>query len=623
MKLNIIKILPLSMIALGALILPSCKKYLDTDLLSSMSTDAVFSSVTNTQSAINGVYNQLTGDQGYGIRLSLYFAQSADDFKTSGSKDGGRRDFSMFCVNPTNSELANPFNNLFVGIERANICIKYIPTSSLYTKGNASQQASMKKMYGEALTLRAAFILEVLRNWGDAPVLLVPASDVTNLYIPNISRDSLYDHVLNDLKTAEDLVPWRSETGDPNTKISKNVVKAMRARIALYRGGYSLRSDSKQMERRTDYKTYYQIAMDECKDIIQKNENSLNASYENLFKSLHTSSNNYVADNANEMMWAVGASTAGGLANTDTKIGYYNGLKSASTTYGTSSAGITAIPTYFYEFDSIGDARRDVTLAYIQIDNKDQKTLQTADAMTDGKFRRNWTNNSTAQYMEIQWPLLRYADVLLMYAEADNEINGAPSSAAQNALKAVRDRAYAGYINREPAMPTSHDGFFTALVQERLLEFGGEGIRKYDLIRWNLMGAKINETRAKLTQFADTTGTNGGRYANVPMVIYAKTNAFLNAAVPQEIASLTLATDGVGGTGPVAQVYFSNPAIATAPTGYTAYNWRKAIKVATYLNDANQGFAYYFKSNFSELLPFPNTAINTNYNLVQNPYYGQ
>lgn len=623
MKLNIIKILPLSMIALGALILPSCKKYLDTDLLSSISTDAVFTSVTNTQSAINGVYNQLTGDQGYGIRLSLYFAQSADDFKTSGSKDNGRRDFSMFCVNPLNTELANPFNNLFAGIERANICIKYIPKSDLYTKGNASQQASMKKMYGEALTLRAAFILEVLRNWGDAPVSLIPSSDVTNLYIPNINRDSLYDHVLDDLKTAEDLVPWRSESSDPATKISKNVVKAMRARIALYRGGYSLRGDSKKMERRSDYKTYYQIAMDECRDIIQKGDNNLNASYENLFKSLHTSSNSPVADNANEMMWVVGASTAGGLANTDTKIGYYNGLKSASTTYGTSSAGISAIPTYFYEFDSIGDARRDVTLAYIQIDKNDQKTLQVADAMTDGKFRRNWTNNSTAQYMEIQWPLLRYADVLLMYAEADNEINGTPSAAAQNALKAVRDRAYAGHLDREPAMPTGHDDFFNALVQERLLEFGGEGIRKYDLIRWNLMGTKINETRVKLQQFADTTGLNGGRYANVPMVIYAKTNAFLNAAVPQEISSLILATDAVGGTGPVAQAYFTNSGLTTAPTGYTAYNWRKQIKVATYLNDANQGYAYYFQSNFSELLPFPNTAINTNFNLVQNPYYGQ
>jgi hypothetical protein len=613
------------MIALGALVLPSCKKYLDTDLVSSMSPDAVFSSVTNTQSAINGVYNQLTGDQGYGIRLSLYYSQSADDFKTSGAKTSNdRRDFSMYCVTPMNVELSSPFNQLFAGIERANICIKHIPQSDLYTKGNSSQQASMKKMYGEALTLRALFVLEVLRNWGDAPVSFIPASDVTNLYIPNVNRDTLYDHVLNDLKTAEGLVPWHSESGDPVTKISKNTIKALRARIALYRGGFSLRADSKQMERRSDYKTYYQIALDECKDIIQKNENGLNTSYENLFRSLHTSSNSPVADNANEMMWVVGASTAGGLANTDTKIGYYNGLKSAAgNAYGSSTAGINAIPTYFYEFDSIGDARRDVTLAYIQIDKDNNKTLQTADVMTDGKYRRNWTNNSTAQYMEIQWPLLRFADVLLMYAEADNEINGAPSTGAQLALKAVRDRAFAGHFDREPVMPTDHDGFFNALVQERLLEFGGEGIRKYDLIRWNLLGTKIAETKVKLQQFADTTGLNSGRYANVPMVIYAKTNAFLNAPVPQEISSLTLATDAVGGTGSVAQVYFTNPGLTVAPTGYTAYNWRKAIKVATYLNDANQGYAYYFKSNLSELLPFPNTAINTNFNLAQNPYYGQ
>lgn len=623
MKLNIIKILPLSMIAIGALILPSCKKYLDTNLISSLSTDAVFSSVTNTQSAVNGVYNQLTGDPGYGIRLSLYFAQSADDFKTSGSKDDGRRAYSMYCVDPANKELAVPFNNLFAGIERANICIKYIPISPLYNKGNASQQTSLRKMYGEVLTLRAMFLLEVLRNWGDAPVSLIPSSDVPDLYIPNVNRDTLYEHVLNDLKTAEDLVPWRSESGDKVTKISKNTVKALRARIALYRAGYALRTDTKQMQRGSDYKTYYQIAMDECKDIIQKGENGLNTSFENLFKSLHTSSNTPVTDNANEMMWTVGASTGDGVANTDTKIGYYNGIKSASTTYGTTSGGIVAIPTYFYEFDSIGDARRDVTLAYIQIDKDNKKTLQNADGMTDGKFRRNWTNNSTAQYMEVQWPLLRYADVLLMYAEADNEVNGAPSAAAQNALKAVRDRAYAGYIDREPIMPTDHDGFFNAIVQERLLEFGGEGIRKYDLIRWNLLGTKITETREKLKQFADTTGLKGGRYANVPMVIYAQSNAFLNTAIPQEIASLTLATNASGGTGPVAQVYYTNPGLTTAPTGYTSYNWRKAIKVATYLNDPEQGYAFYYAPNMSELLPFPNTSITTNFNLVQNPYYGQ
>src|SRR5579875_1058901 len=89
-----------------------------------------------------------------------------------------------------------------------------------------------------------------------------------SLYLPKTDRDTLYDHILDDLKTAAELVPWRSESGDPATRITKAAVKGLRARIALARGGYSLRSQSHKMERRDDYKKYYQIAYDECKDIM-------------------------------------------------------------------------------------------------------------------------------------------------------------------------------------------------------------------------------------------------------------------------------------------------------------------------------------------------------------------
>ena len=85
------------------------------------------------------------------------------------------------------------------------------------------------------------------------------------------------------------------------------------------------------------------------------------------------------------------------------------------------------------------------------------------------------------------WAMIRFSDVLLMYAEAVNEINGSPTPAAITAFEEVRKRAYRGNTALIGITPTDKAGFFNAIVNERFLEFGHEAIRKYDLIRWNLL----------------------------------------------------------------------------------------------------------------------------------------
>ena len=99
-----------------------------------------------------------------------------------------------------------------------------------------------------------------------------------------------------------------------------------------------------------------------------------------------------------------------------------------------------------------------------------------------------------------------------MFAEADSELHNGPSQEAKDAVLAVRQRAYAGNLTQVGTIPSDKTGFFNYIVKERQLEFGGEGLRKYDLIRWNLLEAKINETKQKLTQFMNGTGA----YATVP-----------------------------------------------------------------------------------------------------------
>ena len=97
-------------------------------------------------------------------------------------------------------------------------------------------------------------------------------------------------------------------------------------------------------------------------------------------------------------------------------------------------------------------------------------------------------------------PWMRYSDIILMFAEAENEING-PTQAAKDALAMVRQRAFPeetwpekvdAYID---SVAAGKESFFNAIVDERAWEFGGELYRKFDLVRWNLLGTKLNEMK--------------------------------------------------------------------------------------------------------------------------------
>lgn len=136
----------------------SCKKYLDVENASTISQNTVFNKISYANSAVVGVYNQLIGDNAYGNRISCLYSLSTDAFKTSGNYNpNDRRGLSMYGAAATNTELDRPFRQLYTGIERANICIKYIPASDLFKNGTEEEKATMRKLYGEALTLRAQF----------------------------------------------------------------------------------------------------------------------------------------------------------------------------------------------------------------------------------------------------------------------------------------------------------------------------------------------------------------------------------------------------------------------------------------------------------------------------------
>ncbi|OCX50401.1 carbohydrate-binding protein SusD [Mucilaginibacter sp. PPCGB 2223] len=582
-----------------ASLISSCKKYLTETPVSAFSTQEAFSNVTLATDVVMGVYAKLTGDNGYGIRLSMYYPYDNDEMlgapNSTAALDGDRRDIARYGATASNTQLESPFEQLYQGIERANICIKYIPLMSQYTSGSASDQAAAKRLLGEVLTLRAQFYFELIRNWGDVPAQFVPSADMPTLVISKTNRDVIYDKLIGDLQTAESLLPWGGATGVArDERITQGVARGLRARLALFRGGYSLRNESGLMERRSDYLKYYQIARDECAAIIASGAHALNPSYQNLWK-------NYVdahtPDPTYEIMFEV--AMAGGSGTSDSKLGYYNGprLVNGSSNYG--NATLLILPTYFYAFDP-NDTRRDVTAAPYYFNLDGTKVLQKLTGILDGKFRRDWITNPgfntsagfLSQYFSVNWPILRYSDILLMYAEADNELNNGPTANAIAYFTQVRSRGFGGASIG--TIPATHDAFFTAIVNERMFEFGGEGIRKYDLIRWNLLSTNILATRANLTLMMNKQAP----YNNLPQSMYY--------------------------TAGQQTIVYSNslyaPSPSSTPAGTTKVAWVSAITntgTVPYIDFV----AKYFTPNHSELLPIPQPSLDANPLLTQNPGY--
>lgn len=572
----------------------SCKKHLEVEPVSSFGTDYVFDNVTNAEKAVLGVYNRLTGDNGYGIRLSLYYPLDDDLMMGQGGTpypDNERRDIAHYRVTANNTQLAAPFTQLYQGVERANLCIYNIPRMELYTNGSASEQAQLKKLYGEALTLRAQFYLELIRNWGDVPAHFQPSSMEADLQKAKEDRDVIYDRLLEDLEMAKALVPWRSEVASKSERVTQGAVRALRARIALYRGGYSLRR-SGTMERGSNHLNYYRIAREECLAVMQSNQHALQASFETLFK-------NYVAgkqlDPLGEVIWEV-AMGGGNSALGDSKLGYYNGPRSNNN----GNSALTILPNYFYLFDST-DQRRDVTCVPYFVNEAggavSSRIGRNLVLMVDGKFRRDWIPGGIVtgpQYFGVNWPLIRYADVLLMFAEAENEISNGPTTQAKEAFEQVRKRAFGGNAGLIGTTPSAYASFFTAIVKERALEFGGEGIRKYDLIRWNMLGQKLAETKTILAAMS----ARQAPYDQLPEYKFYKNNSVnLEWAFPS--------------------YYRPNPYGSTAPAGYTRVDWVRSSIATTIL----PYYAEAFKPNRSELLPIPQAAIDANRNITQDYGY--
>lgn len=472
--------------------LSSCNDFLTVDSLSSFDADYVFTNEDDAMKMLLSSYACFPTDS-YTSRMSCVFQQNTDVEATSVSaaRDGSRRD--VWSLEPQQSfvDMTNCWNMCYLAIDRANQCIEGISNSALYKSGNAN----MKQMLGEAYCLRAYWYYLLINYYGDVPAAFQASRADISLDNPRTDKNIIYTELIKNLTEHETDMKWAEELTGGIERMNREFALGMIARLSLFRAGYSMQYDG-TMKRADDYMDYYQKAKDACAELIQLKDRQLNPSFKQVFMN---QCQNLTPVNE-DMLYEVAFVQGGGG-----DVGWCIGVSVTAGDYGSGGSYVAFPATYYYSFDE-KDSRFPVTCAQYKVSNVTGTTsfedAQGFMATTPGKWSRSWTpsplGSTSTKGTGINWPVMRYSDVLLMLAEADNELNSGPTDAAIVALKRVRNRAFdaadrtvkvENYV--DSVANAGHDAFLNAIIDERAWEFGGECLRRFDLARWNLFGSKI------------------------------------------------------------------------------------------------------------------------------------
>lgn len=527
MKINKLKYLIIGIVS-ATFLFSSCNDLLNVPSNSLVSDDVIFSEPDSTNYAIGAIYDIIGQNNSYRNRLWLQMAVNTDIEYRPGWSSGTtltsiKSDdlFALYNSNSSigdgynNSDAANPWSRIYQGIERANLVI-----AGVREHGNPKAGNDMGHLLGEALTIRAYFYYDLVKWWGDVPARFEPVNQAT-IYLGKTNRDEIYDQLISDLQEASELL-YSPGTKYTNTtkRISKDAARGLLARISLSAAGYSMRpvgtSDAEIKITVSDARKneLYTIARKACKDIIDDGKYTL----ANDFKQIFYDQCQDIESHGRETIWQLPYNY--GLRG---RMIYNLGLpRDADGKNNTVTIGgqFKIMPNFYYDYN-INDKRRDITVVPYKVVKSTTVTgvmEQTVSAgivgFNLGKWRAEWMKTPISGTDDGVSPIvLRYADVLLMFAESDLYLNGNQGAEYFNM---VRRRAFGQALNTTSVydLPLT----LANIKNERAFEFAGENIRKYDLIRWGELKSGIDAAKSKLNALRDGTG----EYANVPQTIYYK-----------------------------------------------------------------------------------------------------
>ena len=469
MKLN--KYLFSTFIAASALLISSCSDFLD------RSPQGQFTEDDNPNALVNGkIYNVYTMMRNFNITagtpaLAIHCLRSEDSEKGSIPSDGSdvAEMYDDFLYTPTNGLLGAYWGQNYAVIYQCNDILDAIAEKE--TAGQTEAEDIINK--GEASFFRAYCYFNLVRAFGEVPLVTYKINDASEANIPKTTADKIYEQIDTDLKTAEESLPetWSTEyTG----RLTWGAARSLHARTYMMRN---------------DWQNMYKAAS----DVMGKGIYNLDTPYDKIFTD--------EGENSGGSVFELQCLSTAALPQSD-KIGSQfcevQGIRgSGKWDLGWGWHMATELMAEAFE---PGDPRKDATLLYFRKSDSDPVTPENTNtpygespvSQAEGAYfnKKAYTNPALRQEFTnkgfwVNIRLIRYSDVVLMAAESANELGN--TSEAQKDLEMVRARARGGNPDILPEITSLDQSVLReAIRHERRVELGLEFDRFYDLVRWGI-----------------------------------------------------------------------------------------------------------------------------------------
>jgi hypothetical protein len=433
------------------ILLSSCSKdFLDKSPEYSVNTENFYQTEADAIAAINGAYQPLQWPKLYNMRMWTSDIMAGNSIVGAGGGSDGQetQDQANFVTATDNQGVLDLWRGPWPGILRCNIILEKVPGMSI-------SESVKNQVLGEAYFLRAHYYYILVRYFGDVPLVLVPVGPEDDLRPFRTPKAEVYVQIVADLTKATELLPSRDSYGAADLgRASKGAAAGMLASVNLTLGNWQdvvgLCEDVTALG--------YSLNPDYAGNFDPSNKNSA----ESLFEVQYAANGGFnFWSNENQASWL---STFTGPRGSDLVAGGW---------------GWNQPTQEFMDGYEAGDLRKDVTTLYEGCPQFDGQDYQKSYSLTNYNLRKFLVSKVVSPSYDnspMNFPVLRYADVLLMKAEALNELGR--TSEAEAPLNEVRTRA-----GLQVVTGLSKDAFREKVLVERRIELAFEGQRWFDLIR--------------------------------------------------------------------------------------------------------------------------------------------
>lgn len=418
----------------------SCKRFLDTKPQDYLTPVNFYDTEEQLNFALAAVYSPLGDAALYGGRIGRSGLDADDGFYDRSTDITGVSSYNVAAADPN---VRSWWATCYRGINRANLLLANINKPSM----NETARAVIE---GEARFLRAYYYFMLASNFGGVPLLLDPTENVESTAVPRAPLKEVYIQIIKDMEEAEAKVKTAQSVGHGG-RINKSAVRGLLARVNLFMAGLPLKDESRYAEAHK----WAKMVMDDATHQLVPDFSQVFINYaadlydirESIWEIEFFGNTQDVYREAGQVGTNLGlAYNSDAAANNDPNQGYGYGFLNTTGVLWEKYENPTSLYSY--------DLRRDWAICPFTL-GAGNPAVETPRPITQiyqrdaGKYRRSYERVMPKEknYSPMNYPVLRFSDILLMFAEAENFLQKGPTEAAVEAVNRVRRRGYGKYLN--------------------------------------------------------------------------------------------------------------------------------------------------------------------------------